>query len=387
MFAGARNSSRSDGRGSAERVMVPFVDLVAQYNSLKADIDRAMAGVIERSAFIRGPAVAEFEREFAVAVGARHVIGVASGTDALNLAIRALDLGAGDEAITVPNTWISTAFAVSHVGARLAFVDIDPATGQMDADKLERALTPRTKAVLPVHMFGHPAPMDRIMAICRPRGIRVIEDIAQAPMAEVNGKKVGSFGDIACYSFYPSKNLGCYGDGGAVTANDDVLAERLRCLADYGQKERFHHVSVGWNSRLDTLQAAILRVKLPHLASWNEARRARAKRYGELLAELPVRLPQEAPWAKAVYHLYVVEVERRNECQAFLRANGVMAQVHYPANVHLQPCYAELGYRPGDFPAAEAARDRILSLPMYPELTETQMRTVADALAAFVRRG
>ena len=367
--------------------MVPFVDLVAQYNSLKAEIDRAMAGVIERSAFIRGPAVAEFEREFATVVGARHAIGVASGTDALNLAIRALDLGPGDEAITVPNTWVSTVFAVSHVGARPVFVDIDPATGQMDADKLEQALSPRTKAVLAVHMFGHPAPMDRIMKICGARGIRVIEDIAQAPLAEVDGRGVGTFGDLACYSFYPSKNLGCYGDGGAVTTDDDGLAERIRRLADYGQKERFDHVTVGWNSRLDTLQAAVLRVKLPHLAAWNEARRARAKRYGDLLAGLPIRLPREAPWAKAVYHLYVVEVDRRDECLAYLRGQGVMAQVHYPASVHLQPCYAELGYRPGDFPAAEAAKDRILSLPMYPELTEAQMRTVADTLAAFVRRG
>lgn len=367
--------------------MVPFVDLIAQYNSLKAEIDRAMADVIEHSAFIRGPALATFEREFAAAVGARHAIGVASGTDALNLAVRALDLGPGDEAITVPNTWISTAYAVSHVGARPVFVDIDPQTGQMDADKLERALTPRTKAVLPVHMFGHPAPMDRIAAICRTRGIRVVEDIAQAPLAEVQGKKVGSFGDLACYSFYPSKNLGCYGDGGAVTTDDDVLAERVRYLADYGQKERFHHATVGWNSRLDTLQAAILRVKLPHLARWNEARRARAKRYGELLAGLPVRLPKETPWAKAVYHLYVVEVDRRDECLAFMRARGVMAQIHYPTCVHLQPCYAELGHRPGDFPVAEAAKDRILSLPIYPELTEAQMRTVADALAAFVRQG
>jgi dTDP-4-amino-4,6-dideoxygalactose transaminase len=367
--------------------MVPFVDLIAQYNSLKAEIDRAVADVIEHSTFIRGPALAAFEREFAAAVGARHAIGVASGTDALNLVIRALDLGPGDEAITVPNTWVSTAYAVSHVGARLVFVDIDPTTGQMDADKLERALTPRTKAVLPVHMFGHPAPMDRIADICRGRGIRVVEDIAQAPLAEVNGKKVGSFGGLACYSFYPSKNLGCYGDGGAVTTDDDVLAERVRRLADYGQKERFHHTAVGWNSRLDTLQAAILRAKLPHLAGWNEARRVRAKRYGELLAGLPIRLPKEAPWAKAVYHLYVIEVDRRDECLAFLRARGVMAQVHYPTCVHLQPCYAELGYRSGDFPVAEAAKDRILSLPMYPELTETQMKTVADTLAAFVRQG
>ena len=367
--------------------MVPFVDLLAQYHSLKSEIDRAMADVIGQSTYIRGPALAVFEREFAAVVGARHAIGVASGTDALNLAVHVLGLGPGDEAITVPNTWISTVFAISHVGARPVFVDIDPATWQIDADKLERALTPRTKAVLAVHMFGHPAPMDRIMALCRPRGIRVIEDIAQAPLAEVGGRKVGSFGDLACYSFYPSKNLGCYGDGGAVTTDDDALAEKVRRLADYGQRERYHHEAVGWNSRLDTLQAAILRVKLPHLARWNDERRARARRYGDLLAGLPVQLPREAPWAKAVYHLYVVEVDRRNECLAFLRTRGVMAQVHYPTCVHLQPCYANLGYRSGDFPAAEAAKDRILSLPMYPELTEDQMKTVADALAAFVGQG
>jgi dTDP-4-amino-4,6-dideoxygalactose transaminase len=367
--------------------MVPFVDLLAQYHSLKSEIDRAMADVIGQSAYIRGPALAVFEREFAAVVGARHAIGVASGTDALNLAVRVLGLGPGDEAITVPNTWISTVFAISHVGARPVFVDIDPATGQIDADKLEHALTPRTKAVLPVHMFGHPAPMDRIMALCRPRGIRVIEDIAQAPLAEVWGRKVGSFGDLACYSFYPSKNLGCYGDGGAVTTDDDALAEKVRCLADYGQRERYHHEAVGWNSRFDTLQAAILRVKLPHLARWNDERRARARRYGDLLAGLPVQLPREAPWAKAVYHLYVVEVDRRDECLAFLRARGVMAQVHYPTCIHLQPCYANLGYRSGDFPVAEAAKDRILSLPMYPELTEDQMKTVADTLAAFVGQG
>lgn len=372
--------------------IIPFVDLAVQHETLKDEMARATRAVIETSSFIRGPAVEKFENEFATAIGAKHVVGVASGTDALHLAARALGLGPGDEAITVPNTWISTAFAASYVGARPVFVDIDPVTGQMDPGKLERAITPRTKAVLPVHMFGHPAPMDRIVEICRPRGIKIIEDIAQAPLAEVNGKKVGRFGDIACYSFYPSKNLGCAGDGGAVATDDDNLAALLRRLADYGQERRYRHTEVGWNSRLDTLQAAILGVKLPHLPAWTEARRARARRYGELLAGLPLKLPAEAPWAKAVYHLYVVQLEeaaagRRDECLAFLRERGVMAQIHYPALIHLQPCYAELGYVRGDFPAAEAMVERMLSLPMYPELTEKQMRTVAEALAAFFRQG
>ncbi|MBM3566082.1 MAG: DegT/DnrJ/EryC1/StrS family aminotransferase [Alphaproteobacteria bacterium] len=367
--------------------MVPFVDLAGQHEILKDEIHRAMREVIETSSFIRGDAVGRFEDEFGRMVGARHVIGVSSGTEALHLAARALGLGFGDEVITVPNTWISTAFAASYVGARPVLVDIDSSTGQMDPERLERAITPKTRAVFPVHMFGHPAPMDRIVEICRRRGLKIVEDIAQAPLAEVNGRKVGQFGDIACYSFYPSKNLGCMGDGGAVATNDDRLAALLRRLADYGQERRYRHTEIGWNARLDTLQAAVLRAKLPHLPAWTEARRARAKRYGELLARLPVALPAEAPWAKAVYHLYVIQMDRRDECLEFLRKRGVMAQVHYPASIHLQPCYETLGYGRGDFPAAEAAVERMLSLPMYAELSESQMQMVAETLAAFFAGG
>jgi dTDP-4-amino-4,6-dideoxygalactose transaminase len=366
--------------------MIPFVDLSAQYRSIKADIDAAIQGVIDSTAFIRGPAVARFEQAFAALHGVKHAVAVASGTDALHLAVRALDLGPGDEVITVPNTWISTAFAASYVGARPVLVDIDRGTYQMDAAALERAITPRTKAVIPVHMFGHPAPMDRIMALCRPRGIKVIEDVAQAPLAELYGRRVGTFGDIACFSFYPSKNLGCYGDGGAVISDDDALGRRLREYADYGQTTRYHHVRVGYNSRLDTMQAAILLAKLPHLESWTRARRENASRYDEKLKGFPIKRPSEAPGARAVYHLYVIEVDRRDECLRFLRDRGVMAQVHYPGLVHLQPCYQELGYRIGDFPVAEAAIPRILSLPMYAELTASQTDTVVEALATFLGR-
>lgn len=237
---------------------IPFVDLAAQYQSLKGEIDAAIAGVIKSSAFIHGPAVSSFEGRFAELVGARHAIGVASGTDALHLAVRPLGVGPGGEVITVANTWISTAFAADYSGAKPVLVDIDPETYQMDLRAFERAITPRTRVVIPVHLYGHPAPMPEIVALCRPRGIRIVEDIAQAPLAEVGGKRVGSFGDLACYSFYPSKNLGCYGNGGAVTTDDDALAATVRRLANYGQEERFDHRSISYNSRLDSIQAAVL---------------------------------------------------------------------------------------------------------------------------------
>lgn len=372
---------------TTEPTMIPLVDLAAQYRSIKPDIDAAIQDVIAASAFIHGPAVARFEQAFAALHGVRHAVGVASGTDALHLAVRALDIGPGDEVVTVANTWISTTFAVSYVGARPVLVDIDPDTYQMDPKALERAITPRTKAVIPVHLFGHPAPMDEVLALCRPRGIKVIEDVAQAPLAELGGRRVGTFGDVACFSFYPSKNLGCYGDGGAVITNDDSLAARVRELADYGQAARYHHVRVGYNSRLDTLQAAILLAKLPHLETWTRARRENARLYDRALKDLLVKRPVELPGAMAVYHLYVIEIDRRDDCLAFLRNRGIMAQIHYPSVIHRQPCYEEFGYGPGDFPVAEAAARRILSLPMYPELTQKKIDVVAEALAGFLQSG
>lgn len=364
--------------------MIPFVDLRAQLDTIRADIDVSMAGVMEASSYIRGPALGAFEAGFADLVGAGFVFGVGSGTDALHLAVRALGLGPGDEVITVANTWISTAFAASYVGADVVLVDVDAATLQMDPERLNEAITPNTKAVIPVHLFGHPAPMDEIMAICRPRGIHVIEDVAQAPLAKVGGQQVGTIGDLGCYSFYPSKNLGCFGDGGAVVTNDAALAKRVKSLSDYGQSGHFDHEIVGYNSRLDTLQAAILNAKMPHLPAWTEARRRAAQWYAEALADLPLTCPTEAENARAVYHLYVIQIDSRDDCLEYLRDHGVMAQIHYPQPIHVQPCYAGLGYRAGSFPVVEAASTRILSLPMYAELTQSQVGVVADTLRAFI---
>lgn len=362
---------------------IPFVDLNAQHKALKSEIDAAINTVIDTSGFIRGQQVESFEAAFANLVGIKHARGTASGTDALHLSVRALDIGPGDEIITQTNTWISTAFAADYVGAKPVLVDIDPDTYQMDITALKNAITPKTKAVIPVHLFGHPAPMEQILALCQDRNIKIIEDIAQAPLATINGRMVGTFGDLACYSFYPSKNLGCIGDGGAVTTNDDSLAEKIKLLSDYGQAERHDHQIVGYNSRLDTLQAAILLAKLPHLEQWTKDRQNHAAQYNELLKALPVKTPATAQGVQAVYHLYVIQVDNRDNCLEHLRRNGIMAQIHYPMPVHLQPCYRSLGYKKGDCPIAEQASQRILSLPMYPELTSAQIETVVKTLDDF----
>lgn len=364
---------------------VPFVDLQAQFASLEPEIMESIRRIASSAAFIRGPALEEFEHAFADLHGVEHAIGVASGTDALNLAVMALDLKPGDEVITVPNTWISTVFAISHAGARPVFVDIDPATYQMDVDAFSRAITPRTRAVIPVHLFGHPAPMTRIVEICAPRGIAIIEDVAQSPLAKDRGRLAGTFGRAGCFSFYPSKNLGAYGDGGMVLTNDPRLARFVRQHSDYGQNGRFRHEMIGVNSRLDTLQAAILLCKLPHLQRWTEARRGAAALYAEKLKNLPVSCPVEAADAYAVYHLYVIALDNRDAAQAWLRSHGILTQVHYPAVAHLQECYRDLGYRRGDFPHAERAADRILSLPIFPEITDRQISRVVDSLAEFLK--
>jgi len=364
--------------------MIPFVDLKIQLDNLADDINLAMQNVLETSSFIRGPAIKEFEEDFASMMGASFVRGVGSGTDALHLAVRALGIGPGDEVITVANTWISTAFAASYVGAKVVLVDIEPNTYQISPACLEAAITPKTKAVIPVHMYGHPAPMKEILAICRPHGIKIIEDAAHAPMAEIENQRVGTIGDIGCFSFYPSKNLGCYGDGGAVVTNSPDLIETIGVLADYGQLETHNHHMIGYNSRLDTLQAAVLNAKLPHLPSWNKSRRAAAALYSERLQNLPVKIPLEATNIQSVFHLYVIEIDNRDACLKFLRENGVMAQIHYPVPIHLQPCYSELEYNLGDLPVAEAAADSILSLPIFPEITEGQIDKVVDILSTFI---
>lgn len=362
---------------------IPFVDLSAQYASLKDEIDSAIQDVISSTVFIRGPAVGRFEQAFADLLGVKHVCGTSSGTEALHMAIKACGIGPGDEVITSVNTWISTAFAASYVSACPVLVDIDPDTYQMDVSAIERAITPRTKAVIPVHLFGHPAPMKAIMGLCRERRIKVIEDVAQAPLAEENGRMTGTIGDVGCFSFYPSKNLGCYGDGGAVSTNDDELAQRLRVLINYGQARAHHHKMIGHNARLDTMQAAILLAKVAHLKKWTAMRRHNAKLYREALSGLPLKLPTEAETAKAVYHIFVVQTDARDKCLGYLNERGIMAQVHYPNLIHLQPCYKELGYKKGDFPVAESIVGRALSLPMYAELSEAQISRIAGLLKDF----
>jgi dTDP-4-amino-4,6-dideoxygalactose transaminase len=363
---------------------IPFVDLGKQFDDLESDVIDAIRAVAKSSAFIRGAPLQEFEQAFADLHGVPHAIGVGSGTDALNLSVLALGLEPGDEIITVPNTWISTAFAISLAGATPVFVDIDPNTYQLDADLLEQAITDRTKAIVPVHLFGHPAPMDKIEAVCRKHNIRIIEDVAQAPLAKFYGRTVGTIGSLGCFSFYPSKNLGAYGDGGLILTSDDRLAETVRQLANYGQSETYKHVRIGMNSRLDTLQAAILLCKLPKLNAWTENRRTAARLYDKLLAPLPVKLAATAEGAEPVYHLYVIEVDDRENCLSWLRENDVMAQVHYPSVIHLQECYRNLGYKKGDFPAAERAANRMISLPIYPEITPEQIGRVVETLRKFL---
>ncbi len=369
---------------------IPFVDLARQFSGMEAEVMAAIRSVASGASFIRGAALGDFEERFAALHGVKHARGVASGTDALVIAVRALGIGPGDEVVTVPNTWISTAFAISHAGASPVFADIDPETYQMDPGSLEAAITPRTKAVIPVHLFGHPAPMAEIEAICRPRGIKIIEDVAQAPLAKEKGRLAGTMGDMACFSFYPSKNLGAFGDGGLILTDDDDLAATVLRLSNYGQEGVIasgRHDDIGFNSRLDTLQAAVLACKLPYLEGWTDARRQAAARYDDVLEKLPVERPVTASGAEPVYHLYAVQVDDRDACHAYLRGQGVLAQVHYPVPLHLQKCYRSLGYGQGDFPVAESLSERILSLPIYPEITGDQIGRVADVLSTFFERG
>jgi len=321
-------------------------------------------------------------------VGAAHAVGVGNGTDALRLVLEALGVGPGDEVITTPFTFIASAEAVSQAGARPVFVDIEPDTYNLDPDRLERAITPRTKAVIPVHLFGQPARMDTIMAVARRRGIRVIEDACQAFGATYRGRKAGSLGDAACFSFFPTKNLGTMGDGGLVTTSDEGLAERIRRLRQHGARVKYVHDEIGFNSRLDELHAAILLVCLPHIDAWNGRRRQLAARYRERLADVPgitMRMPD--PDAEHIYHLFCVEAERRDELMEWLAGRGIQSGVYYPVPLHLQPVYRDLGYCPGDFPAAERASRRLLAIPMSPFLSEEEQDRVIEAIRSFADGG
>jgi dTDP-4-amino-4,6-dideoxygalactose transaminase len=356
------------------------VDLQAQYKTLSPEINVAIQGVLERSDYVLGEEVRLFEEDFAKFIGTTHAVGVGSGLDALELALRAYGIGAGDEVITAANTFIATVLAIIAVGARPVLVDVDPATYNIHPGAIEAAITSRTRGIMPVHLYGQPADMEPILAIAQKHNLIVVEDAAQAHGAIYAGRRAGGYGNAAAFSFYPAKNLGAYGDGGMVVTNDAAIAEKIRHLRNYGQRTKYEHVIAGTNSRLDTIQATILRVKLPHLDRWNAARHEHAAAYNSLLANGPFELPQIAAKRTHIFHLYVVQTENRSHVQKFLSARGIATGIHYPIPVHLQEVCAGLGYRRGDFPVTEIAAGRILSLPMYAELTAAQLEYVATSL-------
>jgi dTDP-4-amino-4,6-dideoxygalactose transaminase len=363
---------------------IPLVDMKAAYCRLKPEIDAAVGRVLAGGWYILGEEIRAFEAEFAAYLGVAHAVGVASGTDAVLLALCALGIGPGDEVITVSHTAVATVAAIELCGATPGLVDIDPVSFTMDPAALAAAITPRTRAIIPVHLYGRPADMDAVLDVARAHNLMVIEDCAQAHGARYQGQMAGTMGDAAAFSFYPTKNLGALGDGGAVTTNRLEVAERLRLLRQYGWRERYISDVAGYNSRLDELQAAILRVRLRRLDEENAARRRLAEIYYDALAGIPsVTRPQDCPDSYDVYHLYVIRAERRDALQAYLRERGIGAAIHYPVPVHLQPAYARLGYGPGSLPATEEAARTILSLPLYPDLPEESARAVADAIRDF----
>lgn len=369
------------------RSMIPLVDLKAQYAAIKPEIDAAVQRVLESTAFILGREVEDFERAFAAYSETPHAIGVASGTAALHLALLACGIEAGDEVITTPHTFIATAEAISHRGARPVFADIDPLTCNLDPAGVEAAVSPRTRAIVAVHLYGRPADMDGLRAVARRHDLRVIEDAAQAHGARYKGRCVGTLGDAAGFSFYPGKNLGGYGDGGMVTTGNAEAAARVRMLRDHGRQDKYRHQTVGYGERLDALQAAILAVKLRHLDAWTQRRRQAARTYRELLNGCAAILPGEPADAESVYHLFVVRVRDRERVLAELKAAGIGAGIHYPIPLHLQPAYGQLGYKRGAFPHAERAAEEVLSLPLYPEITDDQLAEVARVLRASLRPG
>jgi dTDP-4-amino-4,6-dideoxygalactose transaminase len=361
--------------------VIPFIDLKAEHQGIRGELQAAIGGVLDRAQFVLGEEVAAFEEEFAAYSGARYGVAVNSGTSALHLALLAAGVGPGDEVITVPFTFVATVAAIGYTGARPVFVDIEPDTYTLDVSKIERAITPRTKVLLPVHLYGHPADMDPILEAARRHGITVIEDAAQAHGAEYRGRRVGGIGDLACFSFYPSKNLGGCGEGGMVLTNRAEWAHAARMLRDWGQERKHVHVLRGYNYRMDGIQGAVLRVKLRHLDEWNRARSAHAAAYDCLLASTAVAPLQVMPYAGHAYHIYAVRAPDREHLRRELAARGVQTAVHYPKPIHLLPAWEGLGYRAGDFPRAEHAAGTVLSLPMYPALTGGQIERVCGELA------
>ncbi len=365
---------------------VPFLDLKAQYASIKTDVDDAVLRVLASTTYVLGPEVEAFEKEFAAAHNVRHAVAVNTGTSALHVALLAAGIKAGDEVITVSMTFIATVSAIRYTGATPVFVDVDPVTATMDVSQIESRITPRTRAIMPVHLYGQPADMDPIMEIAKRRNLIVIEDAAQAHAAEYKGRRVGGIGQIAGFSFYPGKNLGAYGEAGVATTNDDNYAHTMRLLRDWGQEKKYYHDLHAFNYRMDAIQGAILRVKLRQLEKWTDARRAHARRYDELLRESGIKRATEVKGRRHVYHIYGVYHERRAELQAGLQAAGIHTGIHYPIPVHLQRAYADLGYKIGDLPGTEMIAREQLSLPMFAELSEEQVGRVASEVAGWISR-
>jgi dTDP-4-amino-4,6-dideoxygalactose transaminase len=362
------------------------LDLKAQYASIQKEIMVAISAVLESQQFILGPQVSALESEVAEYCGTRFAVGVASGTDALVLALHAAGVGPGDEVLLPAFSFIASADTVSLLGAKPVFADIRPDTFNIDADQLARLITSRTKAIMPVHLYGQPADMDPVLALARKHNLIVVEDNAQAIGARYKGRRTGSMGEFGCISFFPSKNLGAYGDGGMILTNSKESAEHLRTLRNHGSPKKYYSTEQGWNSRLDEVQAAILRVKLRHLDAWGAARRAKAASYDRVLSGIPgVVIPAVAPWAEHVYHQYTIRVPRRDHVQESLAAHGIASTVYYPTPMHLQPVYSSLGYKRGDLPESERAAAEVLSLPIYPELTENQIARAAEVLAGAPR--
>jgi len=361
--------------------MIPFLDIKAQYQSIKGEIDAAVLGVLASGQYVLGEEVLRFEQEFADYCNVKHAIAVNTGTSALHLALLAAGIGPGDEVITVPFTFVATVSAICYTGARPVFVDVEPVTLTMDPAEIEAKITPRTKAIIPVHIYGQMADMDAIKAIADHHCIPVIEDACQAHGAQYKGQRAGSIGVSGCFSFYPGKNLGACGEGGLVVTNNDDQAKTMRMLRDWGQEQRYHHLLKGFNYRMDAIQGAILRVKLRHLEAWTEARRAHARRYSSLLAGSPhLKIPVETADRRHVYHVYAIRSRDRDGLQRVLNADGVPSGLHYPIPVHLQKAHADLGYQAGDFPVSEAAAREVLSLPIYPEMPSQHIDQVAAAL-------
>ena len=366
-------------------IRIPFLDLKAQYQKIKDEVDVEIQNVVDSCAFINGPAVKKFNKNFAEYCGVNFAVGVGNGTDAIFLALKAIGISPGDEVITAPNTFIATTEAISLTGARPVFVDIHPATYNIDVTKIEAAITGKTKAIVPVHLFGQPADMAPILNIAKKHNLKIVEDAAQAHGAMYKGKRVGGFGDVACFSFYPGKNLGAYGDGGAVVTNNEEIAQKVVMLADHGSFNKYEHKFEGVNSRLDSVQAAVLDVKLKYIDEWNELRRENAYTYNKFLQGVPgIVVPSELRETKPVYHLYVVQVNERDKIRDLLGEDGIASGIHYPTALHQQPAYLYLGYEEGSFPVAEAAVAKYVSLPMYPELTEPMIEHVCNSLKKYV---